>query len=356
MPGAVQKGTYMAVKIFGIDFGTDSTKIYRKGQGVVYNQKSVIAFKKPKKTLAIGDEAFEMIGKTPESISVRTPLSHGVISSFADMLTLLNCMFIDLTRVFGKFRGSVFYIAVPSDITEVEKKAFYDLVDSTIVRPKRIYLVEKPIADAIGTGIDIVRSQGTMIVNIGADTTEISIISLGGIMFSKLLPIGGNAFNEAIISSVRRQYNLLIGNKTAETLKTDLVNFASVRDDSENAFGRDLVTGLPRECTVTTELVNNAVSEQMQTVFENIRIILDRTPPEIAADVYHNGIYVTGGSAALQGLSFLFKTNLGDNKVNICDFGSMTVMNGIAKIIEDRYYDRYAVGLKEALADDHFDI
>lgn len=346
----------MAVKVFGIDFGTDSTKIYRKGQGVVFNQKSVIAFRNHKKIIAIGDEAFEMFGKTPDSIDVRFPISHGVISEFANMLSLLNCMFLDLTRVFGKFRGSAFYIAVPSDITEVEKKAFYDLVDGTIVRPRKIYLVEKPIADAIGAGIDIIKSQGTLLVNIGADTTEISILSLGGIMFSKLLPVGGNSFNEAIINNIRKKYNLLIGNKTAEMLKVDLVNFASVRDDSENAFGRDLVTGLPRECEITTELVNDAVSEQMQTVFENIRIILDRTPPEIAADVYHNGIYITGGSAALTGLEFLFKTNLSDNKINVCDYGSMTVTTGLAKIIEDRYYDKYAVGLKQALAEDHFDV
>ncbi|MBO4281431.1 MAG: rod shape-determining protein [Lachnospiraceae bacterium] len=344
----------MASKVFGIDFGSDSTKIYRKGQGVVYNQKSVIAFKNHSKILAIGDEAYEMFGKTPDAISVTFPISHGVISSFANMLSLLNCMFLDLNRVFGKFRGAEFYVAVPSDITEVEKKAFYDLVDGTIVRPKRIRLVEKPIADAIGAGIDIIKSQGTMIVNIGAETTEISIISLGGILFSKLLPVGGRTFNENIINLIRRKYNLLIGEKTAETLKTELTNFSSKRDDVMNAFGRDLVTGLPRECEITTELVNDAVSECMQTVFENIRVILDRTPPEIAADVYHNGIRITGGSASLPGLDFLFSTNLGNNKVNITDFGVMTVTNGLAKIMEDRYYERYAVSLKQALAEDKF--
>ncbi|MBO4399675.1 MAG: rod shape-determining protein [Lachnospiraceae bacterium] len=344
----------MASKVFGIDFGTDSTKIYRKGQGVVYNQKSVIAFKDGKKILAIGDEAFEMYGKTPDSIRVQFPIAHGVIASFANMLSLLNCMFLDLSRVFGKFRGAEFYIAVPSDITEVEKKAFYDLVDGTIVRPKRIRLVEKPIADAIGAGIDIIASQGTMVVNIGADTTEISIVSLGGIMFSKLLPIGGKAFNDSIINMVRKKYNLLIGEKTAEMLKTDLTNFSSKRDDSMNAFGRDLVSGLPRECLVTTEEVNNAVSEPMQTIFENIRVILDRTPPEIAADVYHNGICVTGGSASLEGLEHLFKTNLGNNKINVHEYGMMTVTNGLAKIMEDRSYERYAVSLKQALAEDKF--
>ncbi|MCR5531980.1 MAG: rod shape-determining protein [Lachnospiraceae bacterium] len=342
----------MAQKVFGIDFGSDSTKIYRKGQGVVYNQKSVIAFKNHTKILAIGDEAFEMFGKTPESINVTFPIAHGVINSFANMLSLLNCMFLDLERVFGKFRGSEYYVAVPSDITEVEKKAFYDLVDGTLVRPKRIRLVEKPIADAIGAGVDIVKSQGTMVVNIGSETTEISIISLGGILFSKLLPIGGRTFNENIINMIRRKYNLLIGEKTAESLKLELANFSSKRDDSMNAFGRDLVTGLPRESLVTTELVNDAISESMQSIFENIRVILDRTPPEIAADVYHNGICLTGGSANLPGLSFLFSTNLGNNKVTVSDFGVMTVTNGLAKIMEDRYYDRYAVSLKQALAED----
>lgn len=344
----------MASKTFGIDFGSDSTKIYRKGQGVVYNQKTAIAYKGGKKILAIGDEAHEMIGKTPDTISVKCPIAHGVIAGFADMLSLLNCMFLDLIRIFGKFRGAEFYVAVPSDITEVEKKAFYDLVDGTIVRPKKIRLVEKPIADAIGAGIDIIRSQGTLIVNIGADTTEISVISLGGIMFSKLLPIGGKTFNENIISCIRKKYNLLIGDKTAEVLKTDLANFSSKRDDAMAAFGRDLVTGLPKDCEVTTELVNDAIFEQLQSVFENIRIILDRTPPEIAADIYHNGITVTGGSANLPGLQTLFENNLNNNKINVSEFGVMTVTSGIAKIIEDRYYDRYAVSLKEALAEDKF--
>lgn len=344
----------MASKVFGIDFGTDSTKIYRKGQGIVYNQKSVIAYKSKKNVLAIGDEAYEMYGKTPDSIRVTYPISHGVIASFADMLSLLNCMFLDLTRVFGKFRGASFYIAVPSDVTEVEKKAFYDLVDGTIVRPGKIRLIEKPIADAIGAGIDIVKSQGTMIVNLGADTTEISIISLGGIMFSKLLPIGGNSFNDSIISMIRKRYNLLIGSKTAERLKTDLASFASKRDDTETAYGRDLVTGLPRECQISTELVNDAVADQLNVIFENIRVILDRTPPEIAADVYNNGIYLTGGSSNLSGIDFIFRNNVG-NKVNLNDYGAMTVTTGIAKIIEDKYYERYAVSLKEALSSDNFE-
>lgn len=343
----------MASKIFGIDFGTDSTKIYRKGQGVVYNQKSVIAFGKKKSILAIGDEAFEMYGKTPDYIDVQFPVSHGVIASFQTMTALLNCIFLDLTRIFGKFRGADFYIAVPADITEVEKKAFYDLVDGTIVRPKKIRLVEKPIADAIGAGIDIINSQGTMMVNIGADTTEITVISLGGIMFSKLLPVGGNAFNEAIINLIRKKYNLLIGKKMAEDLKLKLASFTEKKVDSVVAYGRDLVTGLPREREIDSELINTAVSEQMQTIFESIRVILDRTPPEIAADVYHNGIYVTGGCACLPGMDFLFKTNIG-NKVTVCDYGLMTVMNGLAKIIEDKYYERYAISLKQAIADDYF--
>ena len=339
---------------YGIDLGTGNLKVYSVSSGEVTNQKNTIAIVNKNEMYAYGDDAYLMYEKAPETIEVSFPIINGVIADFDNMQSML--LRVLENDVKARLKGADIVIAVPTDITEVEKKAFYDLVDGTIVRPRKIYLVEKPIADAIGAGIDIIKSQGTLLVNIGADTTEISIISLGGIMFSKLLPVGGNSFNEAIINNIRKKYNLLIGNKTAEMLKVDLVNFASVRDDSENAFGRDLVTGLPRECEITTELVNDAVSEQMQTVFENIRIILDRTPPEIAADVYHNGIYITGGSASLTGLEFLFKTNLSDNKINVCDYGSMTVTTGLAKIIEDRYYDKYAVGLKQALAEDHFDI
>ncbi len=337
----------MASKIFGIDFGTNSLKIYRKDEGIVYAQKSVIAIRGKNNVIAIGDEAFEMYGKSPEYITVNFPLKNGVIASFANMLSLLNCIFLDISRIHGKFRGAEFCIATPTDITEVEKRAFHDLVDSTIVRPRKLRMVEKPIADAIGAGIDINNSQGSLLVNIGADTTEISIISMGGIVLSKLVPIGGNQFDDAIINYVRKKYNLVIGQKTAESIKRTLAAFGTHEVNTCKAFGRDIVTGLPREREITSDLVNQAILEQMNSIIDTIRTILERTPPEIAADVYANGLTVTGGSSAIIGLSEHIGQSTG-LKVYAVPEGAFTVVNGLAQIIEDKKYEALAMPLKQS--------
>lgn len=340
----------MSSKTFGIDFGTNSLKIYRKGEGIVFSQKSVIAIKGKNTVIAIGDEAYEMYGKSPDYINVNFPLKGGVIASFANMLSLLNCIFWDLSRVHGKFRGAEFYIATPTDITEVEKKAFHDLVDASIIRPKRLRMVEKPLADAIGAGIDINNSQGSLLVNIGADTTEISIISMGGIVLSKLVPAGGNQFDEAISNYVRKKYNLVIGQKTAEYIKRSIASF----DNSEvricKAFGRDIVTGLPREREITSDLINQALLEQMNNIIDTVRVILERTPPEIAADVYANGLTVTGGSSAIQGIGELISQSTG-LKVQVIPDGANTVIQGIAQIIENKDLELLAMPLKQTYYD-----
>ncbi len=333
----------MSSKVFGIDFGTDSIKIYRKGEGIIYDQKTVIATKNKKTVIAIGNEAYEMNGKVPDSITVEFPIKAGVIASFDKMLSLLNCIFLDLTREFGKFKGSKFYIAIPADITEVEKKAFYDLVDSTFIRPKKINLIDKPIADALGAGVDINTCQGTMIVDIGADTTEISVISLGGTVLTKLLPVGGNHFDDAIISGVRRKYNLLIGQKTAETCKKKVASLNNI-EKSVNIYGRDVVTGLPRERSVSSELVKPAIEEQLNTIIDNIKMILERTPPEISADIYEKGIYLVGGTSKIPGLDECISKAI-NLKVHVTPDSSDAVIKGLAEIMEDVKYENNIVEL-----------
>lgn len=326
----------MTSKIFGIDFGTDSIKIYRKGVGVIYEQKAYIATKNKNTVIAIGNQAYEMDGKVPEDISVVNPLRNGVIASVDRMLSLLNCVFLDLSREFGKIKGGKYFIAVPSDITDVEKRSFYDLVDSTFIRPKKIILVDKPVADAIGAGVDIENSTGALIVNIGADTTEISVISLGGIVLSKLVPIGGKKFDEAIISSVRRKFNLIIGSKTAESCKKKIASFD---EDIKTCriYGRDVISGLPRERTVSSDMIVDALKEQIQAIIENIRTILERTPPEISSDIYEKGIYITGGSSKISGLKKYIEDSL-NLKVHLTADGQDSVINGLAEIMEnDRY-------------------
>jgi rod shape-determining protein MreB len=323
----------MASKVFGIDFGTDTLKIYRKGVGIIYDQKTVLASKNKNTVIAIGNEAFDMDGKVPDKISVDYPLKNGVIANIDKMLALLNCVFMDLTRELGKFRGSKFYIAIPADITDVEKKAFYDLVDSTYVKPKKIRLIDKPIADCYGSGIDISDSHGVLIVNIGADTTEITVLSLGGIVLTKLVPLGGKKFDEAISTVIRRKYNLLIGNKTTEICKKKVASFNEV-EKSIKVYGRDVVSGLPKERTITTEMIRSALIEQLEQLVDNIRMILERTPPEISADIYENGIYVTGGTAKIVGIADFMEDSL-RLKVHVAKDPEDSVINGLAVIMEN---------------------
>lgn len=333
----------MTSKVFGIDFGTDSIKIYRKGVGVIYEQKSYIATKGKNTVIAIGNQAYEMAGKVPENITVDNPLKNGVIASVDRMLSLLNCIFLDLSREFGKIKGGKYFIAVPSDITDVEKRSFYDLVDSTYIRPKKIILVDKPVADAIGAGVDIENSTGALIVNIGADTTEISVISLGGIVLSKLVPIGGRRFDEAIISSIRRKFNLIIGPKTAESCKKRIASLDSAVK-SCRIYGRDVISGLPRERTVSSDMIEDALKEQIQSIIESVRMILERTPPEISSDIYEKGIYITGGSSKIGGVKNYIEDSL-DLKIHLTADGQDSVINGLAEIMENDRYESDKVAI-----------
>jgi len=325
----------LSSKSFGIDFGTCCTKIYRKGTGLVFNQNTVLAMKGQGNVIAIGDEAYEMYEKSPESIQVAFPLINGRIAGFKNMLSLVNCIFMDITRYYGKFRGADFCIAIPYDLTSVEKHSFFDLLDSTIVRPKKITYVDKPIADAVGMGIDIKNNIGNLIINIGGETTEISVISQGGIVLSKLLPIGGNHMNQLIVSEIRKQYNLLVGNKTAENLKRSLANYDSDTTHTMKAFGRDLVTGLPREREISSTFVNDALMEHFRTIIDVVRSLLERTPPEIAADIYNKGIMITGGAAATPGVPALIGRSTGLN-VTLAPNGSLTAIEGISKIMDSK--------------------
>lgn len=332
----------MATKILGIDFGTDSIKIYKKGEGLIYDQKTVMAAKNKKTVIAIGNEAFEMNGKVPEYISVEYPIKGGVIASFDRMLSLFNCIFMDLTKEYGRFKGAQFYIAIPADITEVEKKAFYDLVDSSFLRPKKIRMVDKPVADALGAGADINNSQGIMLVDIGAETTEISVLSLGGIVLTKLLNVGGKNFDDAVMAALRRRYNLLIGIKTAEMCKKKAATLNG-HQKSVTVYGRDVITGLPREREVDSELIKQGIAEQVDLIIDNIRKILERTPPEIASDIYERGIYLTGGSAKIPGMADYLSSSL-KLKIHTVSDTSDAVINGLAEIMEN---DKYSNNITE---------
>ena len=230
---------------FGIDLGTCNVKVFCKATGKVLNEKNTIAIVNKNQMYAYGDQAYAMYEKAPENINVTFPVINGVIADYANMQTMIFEFLEKYSK--GKVRGAEFVVAVPTDITEVEKKAFFDIFAKSKVKPKGVLLCEKPLADAVGLGIDVNEPTGVMVVDIGADTTEISVMSLGGLVLSDLLHFGGNRIDESIISHLKRTYSLVIGQKTAMTLKEKLGYGVPGAEDSMVIVGRDLVSGLPVE-------------------------------------------------------------------------------------------------------------
>lgn len=335
----------MASKAFGIDFGTSTIKICKKGQGIVLDERNIIAIADRRSVIAVGNEAFDMYEKAPSNINVSYPVKSGVIADVANMMTLLNNF---MSKIIGVKRpgSSNFIVATPSDITEVERRSFYELIANSNLKASNIKIVEKPIADAVGIGLDIMTARGVMVVDIGADTTEVSILSLGGIVLSKLIPIGGNKLDEAIKNIVKKKYNLYIGEKTAENIKKQLACALPTDEGSVRVYGRDVVTGLPTEIEIFTDTVYEAISEYLYTIIDAVRIILERTPPEISSDIIDSGIYVTGGSSKINKLDELLHKET-DLKINICSDASNTVVNGLRKILEDGKLSSLADALKQ---------
>lgn len=322
----------MLGKAIGIDFGTSSIKFYKNGEGVILHEKSVIAVYNKSHTFAVGNEAFEMYEKAPVNIEVSYPVKNGVIADIGNMQSMIDYFFQELDGK-RKLKGAEYYIAVPTDITEVEKRAYFDLISNTNLKPKRIHVVEKPIADALGMDLDITKSTGTLVVDIGANTTEISVLSLGGIVLSRLIPVGGNKFDEAIINKIKKSKNFVIGEKTAELVKKT-IGSAFVTDEVMDICGRNLVTGLPSEITITSQDVYDALIELFQNIVDSIKIILERTPPEISSDIYKAGVYITGGSSQIKDLGRFVYEQLG-LRVNLCEEPESTVIMGLGAIIED---------------------
>ena len=328
----------MATNAFGIDLGTNNIKIYSRSDDNVLMEKNMIAIENKNTLFAYGDSAFEMYEKAPGNIHITYPLSNGVIADIKNMETLIKYFVSDLQR--GSSKPADFYIAVPTDVTEVEKRAFYDLIRDAGVKAKKIMVVEKAVADGLGLDIDVKNSQGVLVVNIGYETTEISILSLGGIVLSRLIKTGGLKFDEAIRAAVRKEFSLIIGGKTAETVKTSL---SELEQEGKGAvvYGRDIVTGLPVEREIPTKLVDASLEEHFNTIIDNVKVILERTPPELAADIYRHGVYLTGGASQVSHLAERLAVGTG-LKINVAENPMTSVVDGIAKIIKDDNYKSVA--------------
>ena len=317
----------------GIDLGTASVLVYVKGKGVVLKEPSVVAFdRNTNKIKAIGEEARLMLGRTPGNIVAVRPLRQGVISDYTVTEKMLSYF---ISRTVGKSifgRKPRISVCVPSGATEVEKKAVEDATYQAGAR--EVSIIEEPVAAAIGAGIDIAKPCGNMIVDIGGGTADIAVISLGGVVVSNSIKVAGDDFDEAIVRFMRKKHNLLIGERTAEEIK---INVGTVYKRPENLTmdvrGRNLVTGLPKTVTVTSEETEEALREPAYQIVDAVHNVLERTPPELAADISDRGIVLTGGGSLIQGLEELIEEKTGINTMTAED-PLTAVAIGTGKYIE----------------------
>lgn len=320
-------------KEIGIDLGTANTLVYLKGKGVILREPSVVAVNNHTgQVLAVGLEAKQMIGRTPGNITAIRPLKDGVIADFETTQGMLKYFIRKAVGNNPMVRPRV-VICVPSGVTEVEKRAVVDSAMSA--GAKEAFLIEEPMASAIGAGLPVEEPSGSMVVDIGGGTSEVAVISLGGIVVSRSLRVAGDEFDDAIIHYIKKEYNLMIGERTAESIKMEIGSAYPLKEEEAyNISGRDLVTGLPKELSISSMEIREALKEPVNSVVDSIKLTLEKTPPELAADIMERGIMLAGGGAFLKGLDKLISEETGI-PVFIAEHPIDCVVLGTGKVLEE---------------------
>lgn len=298
----------MFSKDIGIDLGTANVLIHVKGEGVILNEPSVVAIdEETKRLLAVGSEAREMLGRTPGKVNAIRPLKDGVIADFETTEIMLDYF---IKKVLGKnvFMRPRIVICCPTNITQVEKNAIREAAEKT--GAKKVYIEEEPKAAALGAGLDISKPNGCMVVDIGGGTTDIAVLSLGGIVSSASIKVAGNTFDKDIIKYIKDKYKLLIGERTAEEIKMTIGSVYNDTNEKMKVKGRNLVTGLPHTITITSEEIKDALKDSAYQIVRTVKNVLEQTPPELSADIIEKGIVLTGGGALLNGIDSLLTKEL----------------------------------------------
>lgn len=320
-------------KDIGIDLGTANTLVHIKGKGIVVREPSVVAVNiKTNEVLAVGEAAKEMIGRTPGNIVAIRPMRDGVIADF-DVTQSMIKYFIKQAMSKGVFSKPRVVICVPSGVTEVEKRA---VEDATLqAGAKEAYLIEEPMAAAIGANLPVEEPSGSMVVDIGGGTCEVAVISLGGIVTSKSLRVAGDELDDAIAHYIKKEYSLMIGERTAEQIKVTIGGaFPKTKEERMEIRGRDLITGLPKNIEITSSEINEALKEPVNAIIDSIKFTLEKTPPELASDIMDKGIMLTGGGALLDGLDKLIMQETG-MPVSIAENPLDCVALGTGKVLEE---------------------
>ncbi|MBE6144661.1 MAG: MreB/Mrl family cell shape determining protein [Firmicutes bacterium] len=299
----------MFAKDIGIDLGTANVLIYVKGQGIILNEPSVVAIdSETRRPLAVGTEAREMLGKTPGKVKAIRPLKDGVIADFEITEIMLDSF---IKKINGKnlFTRPRILICCPSNITQVEKNAIKEAAERT--GAKKVYLEEEPKVAAVGAGLDIAKPSGNMVIDIGGGTTDVAILSLGGIVTSASIKVAGNTFDSDIMKFIKDKYKLLIGDRTAEDIKLNIGTvYPDAKGEKMEVRGRDMVTGLPHTITISSKEIEEALRESAYTIVRTVKTVLEQTPPELSADIIDQGIVLTGGGALMEGIDKLLEKEL----------------------------------------------
>lgn len=322
-----------------IDLGTANTLVYAKGRGIILDEPSIVAVQKnyrgmSNRVLAVGKEAKEMLGRTPGTIVAIRPIKDGVIADFEVTQSMLKYF---ISKSMGYKKGSIvrprIIICVPYGITQVEKRAVKESAVSAGAR--EVYLIEEPMAAAIGAGLPITEATGNMVVDMGGGTTGVAVISLGGIVYCKSIKVAGDKFDEALVNYVRRQFNLLIGERTAENIKIQIGNAYPFEEEKTMEIkGRDLVAGAPKTIEITSSQVNDALMDPLSEVVDAVRTALEKIPPELASDIVDNGIVLTGGGALLHNFDVLLRERTG-LPVSIAEDPLTCVVLGSGKVLDE---------------------
>ncbi|MBE0427133.1 MAG: rod shape-determining protein [Nitrospirae bacterium] len=318
-----------------IDLGTANTLVYIKGKGVVCNEPSVVVIRKDnKKPVAVGIEAKKMLGKTPANITAIRPMKDGVIADFDATGEMLK-YFIKKVHNRRSFVSPRVIIGVPSGITQVEQRAVKDAAQVSGAR--EVYLIGEPMAAAIGVGLPVGEPSGNMIVDIGGGTTDVAVISLDGVVYSKAVRVGGDKMDEAIMAFIKRKYNLMIGDMTAEKIKNNLGSAYKTEGSEKHLMeikGRDLISGIPKTLTINEDEIREALTEPVNVILDTIKVILENTPPELASDIVDRGIILAGGGALLRGLDLLIREETGLS-VMVAEDPLTAVVRGVGKMLDE---------------------
>lgn len=329
---------------FGIDLGSNNLKVYCKEGDRILQMKNMVAVENKKKMIAYGDEAYAMYEKAPASIEVSYPMSYGNIGSINNLEEFLKSILEKTTK--GALKGADYYLALP---TEVQDRVFTTLIQDAGLKARSINMIDMPVAAGLGLGINVKEAQGVFVVDIGADTTEVSILSLGGIVISRLIKVGGNQIDEAIVSAIRREHNYYIGSKTAEQVKKELA-YAVIPENAEEEkmkiCGRNMVLGLPAILEIDAKFVSESIKDVLKQIMDTVKVILERTPPELGVDMIQNGIYLTGGGSQLKNLDLMIHKATGIQVVKDED-PEQCVARGLARVINEREFRSLTFRTKE---------